>query len=151
LEEVADADLLLHVVDGSHPDPAAQLAAVREVLGEIDALGVPEIVVVNKADIADPAFMRRLQISEPTALAVSARSGAGLDELRTRIAAQLPRPEIELALLVPYDRGDVVSRLHQHADVRSVEHDADGTHIEARVPGWMLGELADFHPAASRA
>jgi len=151
LEEVADADLVLHVVDGSHPDPASQLAAVREVFAEIDALGVPEIVVVNKADVADPAFLRRLQTSEPTAIAVSARTGAGLDELRARVAAQLPRPDIAVTLLVPYDRGDVVSRLHQHADVRSVEHEADGTHIEAQVPAWMLGELAGFETAASPA
>jgi GTP-binding protein HflX len=142
---------VLHVVDGSHPDPTSQLAAVREVLAEIDALGVPEIVVVNKADIADDAVLRRLKVSEPTAIAVSARSGEGLEDLLTTIAAQLPRPDIDLTLLVPYDRGDVVSRLHQHAEVRSVEHGADGTHVEVRVPTWMVGELADFQAAAARA
>ena len=151
LEEVADADLVLHVVDGSHPDPAGQLAAVREVFADIDALGVPEIIVINKADIADQAVLRRLQASDPTAIAVSARSGAGLDELRARIAAALPRPDVELTLLVPYDRGDVVSRLHEHADVRSVDHGPEGTHSEARVPAWMLGELADFDVATTRA
>ena len=68
-----------------------------------------------------------------------------------RIAAQLPRPDIDLTLLVPYDRGDVVSRLHEHADVRSVEHGANGTHIEARVPAWMVGDLADFDVSTSPA
>ena len=151
LEEVADADLVLHAVDGSHPDPAAQLAAVREVFAEIDALGVPEIVVINKADIADPVVLQRLLSIEPTAIAVSARSGAGLEELQARVATQLPRPDVDVTLLVPYDRGDVVSRLHTYADVQSVEHGADGTHVEARVPAWMVGELADFATAASPA
>jgi GTP-binding protein HflX len=151
LEEVSDADLVLHVVDGSHPDPAGQLAAVREVLAEIGALDVPEIIVVNKADIADPAVLHRLTAGEPKAIAVSARSGEGLDELRARIAQQLPRPDIDVTLLVPYSRGDVVSRLHDHADVRTIEHRADGTHIEARVPAWMVGELSQFQVAASPA
>src|SRR4029079_5276325 len=93
LEEVGGADLMLHVVDGSHPDPAGQLGAVREVLTEIGALGVPEIVVVNKADIADPVLLSRLSTAEPGAVAVSARTGAGLDELRARIAVGLPRPD----------------------------------------------------------
>ncbi|HEX4655412.1 MAG TPA: GTPase HflX [Mycobacteriales bacterium] len=151
LEEVAGADLVLHVVDGSHPDPAAQLAAVREVLAEIGALDVPEIVVVNKADIADPAWLRRLAANEPEAIAVSARSGAGLDELRQRIATALPRPDIAVALLLPYDRGDLVARIHSHGDVVSVEHTVAGTRIEARVPAWMTGELARYDEAASPA
>jgi GTP-binding protein HflX len=151
LEEVGDADLVLHVVDGSHPDPAAQLAAVREVFGEIDALNVPEIVVVNKADVADPAFLRRLATAEPDAIAVSARTGEGLDELRERISAALPRPDVEVALLVPYDRGDVVARLHTHGDVVAVEHTPTGTRIEARVPAWMVGEVNQYDEAASPA
>ena len=151
LEEVADADLVLHVVDGSHPDPAAQLAAVREVFAEIGALDVPELIVVNKADIADPAFLRRLSTAEPDALAVSARTGLGLDELRQRIAALLPRPDIEVALLVPYDRGDLVARLHTHGDVLSVEHTSAGTRIEARVPAWMVDEVTAYDEAASPA
>jgi GTP-binding protein HflX len=151
LEEVGDADLVLHVVDGSHPDPAAQLAAVREVFGEIGALGVPEIVVVNKADIADPAFLRRLATAEPSAVAVSARTGAGLDELMERVAEAIPRPDIEVALLVPYDRGDVVARLHTHGDVITVEHTPDGTRVEARIPAWMVGEVTQYDEATSPA
>jgi GTP-binding protein HflX len=151
LEEVADADLVLHVVDGSHPDPAAQLAAVREVFGEIGALNVPEIIVINKADVADPAFLRRLATAEPDAIAVSARTGAGLDELRERISAELPRPDVQVSLLVPYDRGDVVARLHTHGDVISVEHIPAGTRIEAKVPTWMVGEMTQYDEATSPA
>ena len=151
LEEVSDADLVLHVVDGSHPDPAAQLAAVREVFGEIGALGVREIVVVNKADIADPAFLRRLATAEPDAVAVSARTGAGLEELRERIAEAIPRPDVEVTLLVPYDRGDLVARLHTHGDVISVQHTPEGSRIEARVPAWMVGDVAQYDEATSPA
>src|SRR3954466_1890608 len=86
LEEVGEADLVLHVVDGSHPDPLGQLAAVREVLAEIEAGHVPELVVVNKADIADPATVERIRRSHPDAVCVSARTGAGMDALRVRIS-----------------------------------------------------------------
>jgi GTP-binding protein HflX len=151
LEEVGQADIMLHVVDGSHPDPAAQLAAVREVLAEIGALGVPEIVVVNKADIADPVLLSRLSTAEPGAMAVSARTGAGLAELQARIAADLPRPDVTVSLLLPYSRGDLVARVHSHGDVHSVEHTPEGTRIEAHVPGWMVGELAAYDEAASPA
>ncbi|MDQ1703825.1 MAG: GTPase [Frankiaceae bacterium] len=144
LEEVSGADLVLHVVDGSHPDPAGQLAAVREVLAEIDARGAPELIVVNKADIADPVFLHRLLLDEPDALAVSARTGTGMDDLRDRIAAVLPKPDVEVLLLVPYERGDVVARVHAHGAVLSVEHTDEATRIEARVPGWMMAELSDF-------
>jgi GTP-binding protein HflX len=149
LEEVAQADLVLHVVDGSHPDPAGQLAAVREVFGEIDALDVPEIVVVNKSDVADPDVLRRLR-AEPGVIAVSARTGAGLDELRRRVAELLPRPDVDVPLLVPYDRGDVVAKLHDAGEVRSVEHGAEGTRIDARVPRWLAGEVDAFAVAPSR-
>jgi GTPase len=148
LEEVGQADLVLHVVDGAHPDPAGQLAAVREVFGEIGALDVPELVVVNKADIADPAVLRRLR-AEAGVLTVSARTGAGLEELRRRVAELLPRPDIQVRLLVPYDRGDIVSRLHAEGEVHAVEHIATGTRIEARVPAWLAAEVDGFTTAAT--
>ena len=148
LEEVAQADLVLHVVDGSHPDPAGQLAAVREVLGEIDALHVPELVVVNKADITDPFVLERL-MAEPGVVAVSARTGEGLEELQRCIAERLPRPDVDVRLLVPYDRGDIVAKLHASGEVQSVEHGADGTRIDARVPGWLAAEVDAFTVAPS--
>jgi GTPase len=148
LEEVAQADLVLHVVDGSHPDPAGQLAAVREVFGEIDALHVPELVVVNKADIADSAVLDRL-MAEPGVVAVSARTGVGLEALQELIAQRLPRPDVEVSLLVPYDRGDVVAKLHEVGEVQSVEHGPDGTRIDARVPGWLAAEVDGFAAAPS--
>jgi GTP-binding protein HflX len=144
LEEVSAADLVLHVVDASDADPAGQLSAVREVFGEIGALEVPEIVVVNKTDVADAGVVRRLLRDEPGAVVVSARTGEGLDDLRTRIATALPRPDVDVSVLVPYDRGDVVARIHRHGLVDRVEHTAEGTRIDARVPAAVAADLEGY-------
>ena len=93
LEEVADADLIVHVVDGSHPDPEGQLAAVREVFAEIGADKVPELVVINKADAADPLVLARLRAAEPHSVVVSAKTGEGIADVLAAIEGDLPRPE----------------------------------------------------------
>jgi len=144
LEEVADADLILHVVDGSHPDPESQLAAVRQVFAEIDALSVPEVVVVNKVDAADPLVLARLQRREPSAVLVSARTGAGLAELLEVLSRELPHPEVEVEILLPYARGDLVSRVHRDGEVLSEEHTADGTLLRARVLPGVAAQLAPY-------
>jgi GTPase len=144
LEEVAQADLILHVVDGSAPDPTAQLRAVREVFADIGALDIPELVVVNKADLADPAALSRVLRAEPGACVVSARTGAGMEELNERLAGRLPGPEVPVTLLVPYGHGDVVARVHEHGEVKTVSHTAEGTHMEARLPAWLAGEVASY-------
>nr|WP_157248357.1 GTPase HflX [Nonomuraea typhae] len=140
LEEVADSDLILHVVDGSHPDPEGQIAAVREVFSTIDgALDVPEVVVINKADAASQDVLDRIQRRERNSIVVSARTGAGIPELLDLIERQLPRLDHEVRLLVPYERGDLVSRAHEEGEVVSVEHVEEGTILHA----WVLGSL--FH------
>src|SRR3954453_2499971 len=144
LEEVDGADLVLHVVDGSHPDPGAQLAAVREVFADIGAAGMTELIVVNKVDVADAAVVARLRRDEPHVALVSALTGEGLDDLQQRIADLLPRPDVDVSLLVPYDRGDVVSRIHEHGEVLSVAHTDEGTRIDARVSQPLAGELVAF-------
>ncbi len=151
LEEVADADLIVHVVDGAHPDPELQLSAVREVFAEIDAADVPELVVVNKADAADPTVLARLRRNVPGAVVVSARTGAGLAALREQVAERLPRPDVDVAVLVPYGRGELVSRVHAHGEVRVTEHTAEGTRLDARVPAWLAAELAEFAVASVEA
>lgn len=148
LEEVADADLLLHVVDVSHPDPEGQIAAVREVLGEVDASDVREVVVLNKADAADPDVVDRVRRREPTSVVVSARTGEGLAVLREVIAEALPRPDTEVELLVPYERGDVVSRVHSTGEVIASEHRAEGTWLRARVRQDVAADLGEFRTAA---
>jgi len=144
LEEVADADLILHVVDGSHPDPEGQLAAVREVLAEVGAAQVPELVVINKIDAADPLDVQRIRAREPHSIAVSAKTGEGIDEALRAIEADLPRPQIEVTALVPYSRGDLVSRVHEKGEVIGVEHTAEGTRLHARVTDALAGELEAY-------
>jgi GTP-binding protein HflX len=144
LEEVADADLILHVVDGSDADPEGQIEAVREVLGEIDALGVPELLVVNKCDAADPDTLVRLGKVAPDAVVVSARTGAGIEELARAIEGRLPRRSVEVRVLVPYERGDLVSRVHNGGEVLGEEHTGDGTLLTARVSGELAGLLSAY-------
>ena len=113
LEEVADADVILHVVDASHPDPEGQIRAVREVFAEVDARHIPEIIVLNKADAADPFVLERMRQREPEHVIVSARTGEGIEELKQKIADTIPRPSIEVKLLIPYNHGEIISRLHE--------------------------------------
>ena len=151
LEEVAEADLILHVVDGSDPEPRAQIAAVRDVLGQIGAGDVPELVVINKADEADPIEVEGLRLAERQSVVVSARTGAGIDDLLGEIERLLPRHDRKVCVTVPYDRGDLVSRAHQEGEVLAVRHGQDGTELTARVPPGLAAELGRFvEPAASR-
>jgi GTP-binding protein HflX len=152
LEEVAQADLILHVVDGSDADPQAQIRAVRAVLAEIGAGQVPEIVVVNKADVADPLVIRALRLAEPGCLAVSARTGAGLPGLLAAVEAALPGHGQEVSVVVPYARGDLVARAHRDGEVLALHHDGAGIRLTARVPAALAAELAtvDGLPARAR-
>jgi GTP-binding protein HflX len=144
LEEVADADLILHVVDAADADPEAQIRAVREVFGEIDALGVPEQVVFNKIDAADPDMLQRLRRLVPDAMFVSARTGAGLDKLEARLEDRLPRPAVEVTVLLPYTRGDLVERVHSTGEVLATRHTGGGTVLNARVNKELAAVLRPF-------
>jgi GTPase len=144
LEEVGDSDLLLHVVDGSHPDPEGQISAVRGVLAEVGGDQLKEIIVVNKADAADPEVLDRLERNEKHCVVVSARTGQGLAQLQALIAEELPRPDIPVTVLLPYDRGDLVNRLHQEAEVLSSEHTEHGTRVEAKIDRHLVSDLEAF-------
>jgi GTPase len=148
LEEVADADLLVHVVDGSDGMPEKQVSAVREVLTEInekrDAPMPRELLVVNKIDAVGELTMARLRHLFPSAAFVSAHSGAGIEELRTVIAGLLPRPEVVVEALVPYARGEVVARVHREGEVLSEKHTESGTLVSARVRPDLAGLLEEF-------
>ena len=149
LEEVTDADLILHVVDGSDADPRAQIAAVREVLAEIGVGDVPEIVVINKADQADPIEVEGLRLAERGAVVVSARTGDGIDGLLRELDRLLPRRDTEVVVTVPYDRGDLVSRAHQEGEVLAVRHGTEGTELTARVPPGLAAELGRLAASAA--
>ncbi|WP_417508509.1 GTPase HflX [Microbacterium sp.] len=144
LEEVADADIVLHVVDGAHPDPAGQLQTVRDVMGDVGARDLPEIVVFNKADLLTDDERLVLQGLEPNAHFVSSRSGEGIEQLRAAIDAALPMPAVEVHALVPYDRGDLVAAVHETGILLSAEHGEHGTEVHAHVSERLAADLAPF-------
>ncbi|MEU5809174.1 MULTISPECIES: GTPase HflX [unclassified Streptomyces] len=148
MEEVGDSDLILHIVDGSHPAPEEQLAAVREVIREVGAVDVPEIVVINKADAADPLVLQRLLRIERHSIAVSARTGQGIEELLRLIDAELPRPSVEVEALVPYTHGSLIAKAHAEGEVISEEHTPEGTLVKVRVHEQLAAELSPFVPAS---
>ena len=144
LEEVSQADVILHIVDGSDAAPEEQLAAVREVLSEIDASKIPELVVINKADVADPDAINRIRRRERNAVVVSAHSGEGIADLLARIDELLPGPNIVMDVEIPYQRGDLVSRIMQTGIVEHQEHNERGTVLTAKVDADLAADLQPY-------
>ena len=148
LEEVVDADLLVHVVDGSDVNPLAQISAVRQVLSEVvaDHHGdpAPELLVVNKVDAAGDLALAKLRRALPGAVFVSARTGEGVDALRRRMAELAAPTDTAIDVVIPYDRGDLVSRVHADGRVQQTEHNSNGTRIKARVPIALAASLREF-------
>ena len=144
LEEVAEADIILHVVDGSHPDPFSQIDAVNDVLADIEgAEEIPRVVVFNKIDRIDAATRERLAALEPEASLVSAATGEGLDNLLRRIESLLPVPGVHVSALLPYDAGSLLSRVREYGNVDSVDYRADGIWIEADVDRRLAAQIVD--------
>jgi GTPase len=137
LEEVSGADLIVHVVDGTHPDPFEQIRAVRQVIAEIGGGDIPEIIAINKVDIASPDVVMEILRKEPNSYAFSVRSGFGIDGLVHAIEKSLPHPAIEISTVIPYHRGDLVSAIHETGEILSEEHLAHGTAIHAYVDGGL--------------
>lgn len=144
LEEVSAADLIVHVVDGADPHPLDQISAVREVLTDIDASDIAELIVVNKIDAADETTLATLRSLVPGAVFVSAHTGEGIDELVARIAEMLPDPQVTVQVLLPFAQGSLVSRVHAEGVVLGEEHTADGTVLHARVPADLAGLLQPY-------
>jgi len=144
LDEVREADLLVHVVDGSHPQAFDQIAAVQEVLGEIGAADRPALLVFNKADAMSPETREQLLSRYPHAVVCSALTGEGLDTLRDRVTEEAARQAITLTILVPYDRGDIVAMAHEHTHIVSEEHVPEGTRLVVRAGSQAAGRLEPF-------
>ncbi|HEU5222850.1 MAG TPA: GTPase HflX [Candidatus Lumbricidophila sp.] len=147
LEEVGDADLIVHVVDAAHPDPAAQIATVRHVIADVGANDVPELIVFNKCDLITEDERLVLQGLAPNAVFASARTGEGIDAVLAAIAELLPDPAVAVDVLVPYDRGDIVSQLHEQGRVIEVSHDEHGTRIQALVSADFAAHLERYRVA----
>jgi GTPase len=148
LEEVVDADLLVHVVDGADVNPLAQISAVRQVISEVitDHHGdpAPELIVVNKVDAASGLGLAKLRRALPGAMFVSAHTGDGVEALRRRMAELAVPTDTAVDVVIPYDRGDLVSRVHADGRVQQTEHNSDGTRIKARVPAALAASLRAF-------
>ncbi len=141
LEEIADADLILHVVDATDPDPLGQIATVRNVIAEVDGSAIPELVVFNKSDLVDEDEQVRLRGLVPGSILVSARTGLGIEALERAIATELPQPDIEFRGVIPYHRGDLISRAHLSGKVLETEYLEKGTRIVALVSADLNAEM----------
>ncbi|KAA8724967.1 GTPase HflX [Corynebacterium phocae] len=150
LEEVLGADLMLHVVDGSDPFPLKQIDAVNKVIYDIvketEQQAPPEIIVINKIDEADPLVLAEIRhvLDRDNVVYVSAKTGEGIDELTARIELFLNSRDRHVELLVPFDRGEVVSRVHRLGTVRSEEYVGEGTKLDVRLPESLVAELEQF-------
>lgn len=148
LEEVVDAELLVHVVDGSDSNPMAQIEAVHQVVREVQAEHEsppsPELIVVNKIDAASDVTLAQLRRALPGAVFVSAHTGEGLDRLRSRMGELVEPREVTVDVTIPYQRGDLVARLHSEGRVDAVEHTDAGTRVKARVPAAIAAALQQY-------
>ena len=144
LEEVGEADLILHVVDGSHPDPFSQIDAVNEVLSDIEGVGnIPVVIAFNKADMMDEAARERIAALAPEAHIVSAVTGEGIEALRTQVESMLPTPNVHVSALLPYTAGSLLSRVREYGKVESVEYRGDGVMLEAEVDGVLAAQIVE--------
>ncbi len=144
LEEVAAADLIVHVVDGSHPDPQEQIRAVREVIKDVGGGDIPEIIAINKADIAAPEVLMQLLREETNSFAFSARTGFGLETLIKAIETSLPRPRVEITAVIPFNRGELVSAIHERGEVLSETYSENGTRIHAMVDAHIAKRIEEM-------
>jgi GTP-binding protein HflX len=144
LEEVALADLVVHMVDAAQSDPVAQVEAVRKVLTEVGAGDVPELLVLNKGDLVDDLSRARLMRQFPGAPLISAATGEGIDELLIEVAARLPHPDVYLTAVLPFQRGDLLDRAYREGEVLEVEHRPEGTRLVVRAPAALAHALEPF-------
>jgi len=148
LEEVLDADLLVHVVDGSDANPMAQIEAVHQVIREVqidhNAAPAPELLVVNKIDTAAELTLAQLRSALPGAVFVSAHTGDGIGRLLTRLGELVEPREVAVDVTVPYSRGDLVARIHDEGRVDATEHTPDGTRVKARVPAALAAAIGQY-------
>jgi GTP-binding protein HflX len=147
LEEVTEATILMHVVDASR-DPERQIAAVETVLKDIGVTDSPILLVMNKIDLLSDVELDKLYGRFPDAVFVSAGKGIGMDEVRRRVGVELSKIKVEVVLDVPYDRGDIVARVHQDGDVLDESYSDTGTHMVARIRRETLGDFTEFLAAA---
>ncbi len=145
LEEVLEADLLLHVIDVSHPEAEAQIAAVNVVLEELNATDLPMFMVFNKIDrLKNDEELHILQCQYPDALPISAQRGDGIPALIDALAHRFAERGTDLSLCIPYTEGKVLGLLHKHGIVLDTEYAAEAVHVKARLPNRYLKSVSQF-------
>ena len=146
LEEIAEADLLLHVVDISHPNALNQFQAVQETLEEIDANHIPMITALNKADLLrNPENAREILKSFPKAVSISALDGTGIKDLLHLMREELFESYSPIHVRLPYKQGALISLFHELGQVDRVEHERGGMVMQGRIPGRLLAQFAPWH------
>jgi GTP-binding protein HflX len=143
-EEVTMSDVIVHVVDASHEDPAQQIKTVRDVVGEVEARDIPEIIVFNKADLIDDDQQILLRGLEPNAVFVSAKTGEGVEALQQLIADTIPEPDVEVTAVIPYEHGEIISMIHKSGHVLDTDYVESGTRIHARVSVEMAARIGQY-------
>jgi GTPase len=143
LELTTEADLLVHVVDSSCADPDGQIDAVRDVLQEIGASHVPELLVFNKSDV-DALEAKRLVELHPGSVAISAQQNTGIDDFLQTVTDRLRAMAQITELLVPYERGDILAAIHREGEVIMSSHEDNGVRVQARLEWASAGKLAPF-------
>ena len=145
LEEVAEADVLLHVVDATHPYALEQIEAVEDTLAQLEVDGLPMITALNKIDglPADADPIAELGVKQP-AVAVSAHTGQGIEQLLLAIEAITEKVMAPISVILPYQRGDLVAMFHERGLVEQINHSETGTHLIGRVPRRLVPYFADF-------
>jgi len=143
-EEVTMSDVIVHVVDASHEDPAQQIKTVRDVVGEVEARDIPEIIVFNKADLIDDDQQILIRGLEPNAVFVSAKTGEGVEALQQLIADTIPEPDVEVTAVIPYEHGEIISMIHKSGHVLDTDYVESGTRIHARVSVEMAARIRQY-------
>ncbi|CAG1005857.1 GTPase HflX [Anaerolineales bacterium] len=146
LEEIAEADLLLHVVDISHSNALDQFEAVQETLGEIDASHIPMVTALNKSDLLqNPEQAREILKDYPKSVSVSAIEGTGINDLLHLIRQELFESYVPVHVRLPYKQGALISLFHELGQVELVEHERGGMVMQGRIPGRLLAQFAPWH------
>jgi GTP-binding protein HflX len=145
LEEIAEADLLLHVVDVTHPNAQAQAASVLKTLVEIEANHIPVLTALNKIDrLTDPDKARQAATHFPNSVAISALKGDGIPDLLQKINRHLFETFTRISVCLPYQEGGLISLFHDHGQVERIKHGQNGVLIQGRIPGRLLARYVPF-------
>jgi GTP-binding protein HflX len=146
LEEIAEADLLLHVVDISHPNAMAQFEAVQQTLVEIEAGHIPVVTALNKVDqLNDPEAARKTLEGYPRAVAISALTGEGVNDLLKLIQAELFETYTAIHVRLPYQQGQLISLFHEAGQIERIEHGRGGVVMQGRIPGRLVAQFKEWH------